>query len=249
MTSKLARAVLIGAAATGWLLAGCTANGGPQPADRDHDGIPDSVDNCPDVPNSDQADSDGDGIGDACDTDNGAAHCTAAIEGGATTVQASADQLCPLCTVLNPGYVIDTDHTNFALMDTNVGLLGGSAQITVTAQPGTVYSGGIPGFTLVVPAAALLDATVIPGITINTYLDGVLADTASYTTVLTADVLGLLANETPFYLGVQSTKPFNQVQIVDGFTVAGVLPTLRVFNACYDGTGVGELPPLSPPSP
>lgn len=37
------------------------------PADRDHDGIPDSVDKCPDDPDPDQADEDGDGLGDACD--------------------------------------------------------------------------------------------------------------------------------------------------------------------------------------
>ncbi|MEC7984549.1 MAG: ricin-type beta-trefoil lectin domain protein [Myxococcota bacterium] len=35
--------------------------------DTDEDGIPDEVDNCPEVPNTDQADSDGDGIGNDCD--------------------------------------------------------------------------------------------------------------------------------------------------------------------------------------
>ncbi len=35
--------------------------------DRDGDGIPDDIDNCPDTPNPDQTDSDGDGIGDVCD--------------------------------------------------------------------------------------------------------------------------------------------------------------------------------------
>ncbi len=35
--------------------------------DSDNDGIPDSEDNCPTVPNADQTDTDGDSEGDACD--------------------------------------------------------------------------------------------------------------------------------------------------------------------------------------
>lgn len=38
-------------------------------ADSDGDGIPDTADNCPHVPNPGQADTDGDGTGDACDSD------------------------------------------------------------------------------------------------------------------------------------------------------------------------------------
>jgi hypothetical protein len=39
----------------------------PLPGDRDGDGVTDDVDNCPDVPNPDQANEDGDKFGDVCD--------------------------------------------------------------------------------------------------------------------------------------------------------------------------------------
>lgn len=39
----------------------------PLPPDGDNDGVPDASDNCPNVANASQTDTDGDGIGDACD--------------------------------------------------------------------------------------------------------------------------------------------------------------------------------------
>ena len=40
------------------------------PIDTDGDGVPDSSDNCPGVSNTDQTDTDGDAVGDACDADD-----------------------------------------------------------------------------------------------------------------------------------------------------------------------------------
>ena len=50
----------------------CSSGGGGGSPDTDNDGVADSLDNCPNVANSDQADNDNDGIGNACDsTPNG----------------------------------------------------------------------------------------------------------------------------------------------------------------------------------
>src|SRR3954469_11136992 len=49
------------------VVVGLAACGDDAAADRDGDGIPDEIDNCPLVANPGQADADGDGIGDLCD--------------------------------------------------------------------------------------------------------------------------------------------------------------------------------------
>ncbi|MHB8634072.1 MAG: thrombospondin type 3 repeat-containing protein [Thermoplasmatota archaeon] len=79
-----------------------TYSSGPARAnapDYDHDGVPDAIDNCPTIPNADQADMDHDGIGDVCDLDmdgDGINDKLAAGQDPATTILDN----CP--TVPNP---------------------------------------------------------------------------------------------------------------------------------------------------
>ena len=247
---------LTGAVLAGLVLAACTANGGPQPKDTDGDGIPDNFDNCPTVPNPDQADSNGNGIGDACDTGSGgggggAAVCTEAIVGGGSTAvnQPTGSQTCLVCTVTGVANLVDGDPTNFAVIDQTLALLTGSIGITVTAQPGIVFpSGQIPGYTLSVPKATLATAQALPNLTISTLLNGTATgDTKTYSSTLNADVLGLLGNDAKFYVGVTTTKPFDAVRIVSDETLANALGLIHAFNACSNGSGVGALPAATVP--
>ena len=76
----------LGVALLGALLVGACSDGGthhladgggddapidgpPILSDRDHDGVPDATDNCPDLVNPNQVDTDHDGLGDVCDDD------------------------------------------------------------------------------------------------------------------------------------------------------------------------------------
>ena len=168
--------------------------------------------------------------------------CTEPITSGAT-VSKSITQTCLLCSIDNEGNVIDNDATNFALFNITAALLSGSGEITVHAPTGVTYpSGNIAGFTLSIPLAQLVSAQVLPSLTVNTFLNGTASESVTFSSVLTADLLGLLGNDAPFFIGLKTTKNFNAVQIVDNATLANVLQQVRVFNACSNASGVGALP-------
>ena len=107
--------------------------------DTDQDGIPDALDNCPDVANADQLDTDGDGVGNACDAclpeqapildcpaSLPAAECTGA--GGAdVTVQATATDVC------GRGLTLSNDHTGEGL-DASGAFPLGTTSVAFTAR-------------------------------------------------------------------------------------------------------------------
>jgi hypothetical protein len=92
-----------------------------QSDDSDHDGIDDSLDNCPFTANPDQLDADGDGVGDVCD------NCVAT---------ANADQGANLC-----GDVWTVKNHEVSGVSNNVGaVIGAACDISCTAGKATEKS-------------------------------------------------------------------------------------------------------------
>jgi hypothetical protein len=69
-------------------------------SDRDQDGVPDDLDNCPDVANADQKDSLGDGVGDACRASGPTDGGDASVGDGAPTDAALGPPTCAQAGVL-----------------------------------------------------------------------------------------------------------------------------------------------------
>ncbi len=200
------------AVAASAVLAACTANGGPQPPTSGGGGS--------------------------------TAFCVSEIAGGGSTADSSTTAgTCTVCSITDVPNVVDTDPNNFALFDITLALLGGSGEITVRAPPGVVYpAGNIAGFTLSIPKAALASATVLPTLVVKTFLNGVFQENVTYSNILDLDLLGLLGNDAKFFVGIQTTKDFDAIQIEDRADAAGVAGQLRVYDGCSTATGVGALP-------
>jgi hypothetical protein len=155
---------------------------------------------------------------------------TQAMVSPAASVATSLGGVCLLdCSVSNAGNVIDSNPSNYAGLSIPLGVLG-NASLDVT-DTSTFPAGRSVGF-IVANGQSVLDLGLINGITIRTYLNGSLQDTAAVGSLLTLDAVGLLSVDPDAgFVEFKTTKSFNQVQLIAG-SLVGLNSSLRVYSAC-----------------
>lgn len=203
--------------------------------DIDGDLVPNDLDNCPLTDNPDQADTDGDGVGDACDLVDDATYACAvsgeqfvpllAPESNASETSSS----CLFCDVNNLDNLVDSDLTNAATLVTNVNA-GGYVAARVEDVSRVYPANNVVGVAVSDPGGAL-SLDLLNGTTVVTYLDGVAQESNINFDGLGVDLGGMLGGTDITFLTLQTTLPFNGIEIRRGALV-DLLSDLNVHAVC-----------------
>jgi len=157
---------------------------------------------------------------------------TTSLVSPAASVLSNVTGLCVGCSVLNPNNVITSTTNSPTSIAELAGVLGGSASVEITDDSADFPAGRQVGF-IVTDGSSLLSLTALSDVTITTYLNGVVQQTASTgNNLIQLQALGLLSvNSNAGFAGFTATKPFNQVAIQE-VPLLGVATTLNVYRAC-----------------
>ena len=144
---------------------------------------------------------------------------------GLTTSSSSAGVCNPLlgCVISNVSALIDADLTNFATASTTLGA-GVTHNLRVT-DDNTVYASGTFAGYRIAPSGGLLSLDLLNGISIKTYLGGVLKETHTGSALVS---LNLLSNPGNFLVGFNSNQSFDAIEISIG-SLLGVSASTAVY--------------------
>ena len=149
------------------------------------------------------------------------------------------DGLCLLCGISNTGNIVDPSTDNFANISVPVGLLGGSASVTVAINEDGDYE--LPfdgtqqvGFVIGRPAGSLLLVELGSQLEVTTYLDDVEMESSGDITPLRLDLLGLnlSLNNDQALASLQTSKPFDKVRLTFNSGLVSALSGVQVYSAC-----------------
>ncbi|PUA26321.1 MAG: hypothetical protein B0W54_23960, partial [Cellvibrio sp. 79] len=200
-------------------------------SDIDNDGVLNAVDNCPLNANPLQSDIDKDGIGDACDAVENVACAPGKlfepVLGSQTVATGLRGVLCIGCGVLNPAYMASTIN-DAATLATPVAVI---ASVWGRVDAPTTYTGSKRvGFLVSLPVG-LLDLSLISGLKVTTYLNGVPQQASVASGLLSLQLLNLTGDATKQLIYMNTTSSFNQVEI-EKIAVVGLLSNLNVHALC-----------------
>ncbi|WP_346237985.1 hypothetical protein ABDK00_002805 [Niabella insulamsoli] len=131
--------------------------------------------------------------------------------------------------------LVDADTTNYVELSSALGIGGGNSASVAVATPGHTFTGDeYVGF-VVESDAGLIDVTLLGGLTITTYNNGVVAETFSNSSLLDLQALGLIVlGADPAsgrsIIGFQTSSDFDEVELTLS-NLAGVGNSLQVYSA------------------
>lgn len=153
---------------------------------------------------------------------------TALLAPAATVSSAISSGICVGCGTLNPGNVINSDLNDYAAMILTVGV---TSTDTLKVTGTTTYPAGRKAGFVVANPNAVLSLSLLSNITVQTLKNNVVQESATTSSLLSLQAVGLLNNPNAGYAGFTTTKSFDSVQLVMN-PLAGVLTQTNVYGAC-----------------
>lgn len=139
--------------------------------------------------------------------------------------------VCLLCSSGTSSNVIDGDLSNYAVATLPVSLLSGTPIIDIKDSLQYYPAGNEAGF-IVGPNGGLLSASILNNLKIETYRNGVLQESATFSgggSLLSLSVLQGVTDGKQI-LSFVTTQDFDEIQLVSTGTV-GALTSLRIYEA------------------
>lgn len=137
---------------------------------------------------------------------------------------------CVGCQINSSENVIDANTGNYADMVLLSGI-GVQGRFSVKDQLATHPAGSFAGMAISSPS--LLDAGALSAFTINTYNDGVPAESKTGTALLLSAGSSLISGSGSMITGFVTTQPFDEVQIVATNLASVTIGTLRIYGAIF----------------
>lgn len=134
---------------------------------------------------------------------------------------------CVDCIIINEGNVIDNDLASYAQIEITAGAAD-VGSIAVKEQLTDYPAGTFAGFRIENPNLAVVNA--LTGITISTYLNGVLQESATNVGPLVSVNSDLLLNDDQAIVGLVTTLTFDEVKISMGNVGMVDVGTTRVYE-------------------